>query len=105
MKGQLKYWNLAAGGTDGGIMYDASVSTAPATGLAYDLIEVRSETTFAALAGWDYSVATAIDFLVDNGWSPAIQPGLLFAGYGRKFTELTLTGDSGQILCMTKQNG
>ena len=99
---QLKYSELAMGGKDGGIMYDASVSTAVATGLAYDLIEVRTAATFATLDGWDYNTATGIDFIVDNGWSPEIAVGLLFAGKGRRFTALTLTGTAGQVLGMVK---
>ena len=100
----LKYWELVTGGINGGIMYDASVSTAVATGLAYDLIEVRSAATFVTLSGWDYTNATGIDFIVDNGWSPEIAVGLLFAGKNRRFTALTLTGAAGQVLGMTKSN-
>lgn len=100
----LKYWELAMGGTDGGIMYDASVSTAVATGLAYDLLDVRSATQFATLDGWDYITGTAIDFIVDNGWSPSIGVGYLFAGKSRKFTAITLTGTSGQILAITQSD-
>ena len=102
--GNLAAWELAQGGIDGGIMYDAAVSTAVATGLTYDLIEVRSAVTFATLNGWDYINATGIDYLVDNVWSPSMTTGLLFAGKNRRFTEITLTGTSGQILCMTKSN-
>ena len=104
MKGELNYWSLAMGGTDGGIMYDASVSTAVATGLAYDLLDIRSAVTFVTLDGWDYITATAIDFIVDNGWSPEIAVGYLFAGKSRKFTALTLTGSAGQVLGITQSD-
>ena len=100
----LKYWELAMGGTDGGIMYDASVSTAVAAGLAFDLLDIRSAVTFVTLDGWDYITATGIDFIVDNGWSPEIAVGYLYAGKGRKFTALTLTGSSGQILGVTQSD-
>ena len=92
------------GGTDGGIMYDASVSTAIATGLSYDLLDIRSAVTFVTLGGWDYITGTAIDFIVDNVWSPEIAVGYLFAGKGRKFIALTLTGSSGQVLAITQSD-
>ena len=102
--GNLKYWELACGGTDGGILYDASVSTAVATGLAYDLLDVRIATEFATLDGWDYIQGTGIDFIVDNVWSSEIAVGYLFAGTGRKFTAITLTGTTGQILAITQSD-
>lgn len=101
---ELKYWELVTGGQDGGTMMDASVSTAAATGLACHLLDVRSATQFAALNGWDVNTATAIDFIVDLGWSPSIEVGYLFAGKGRYFTEITLTGSTGQILRITKSD-
>ncbi len=101
---ELKYWELSMGGIDGGILYDASVSTAVATGLTYDLLEVRSAVTFVTLDGWDFTTSTGIDFIVDNGWSPEMAVGLLFAGKNRRFTALTLTGTSGQVLGMTKSD-
>jgi len=100
----LKYFELSMGGTDGGILYDATVSTAAATGLEYDLLDVRIAATFATLDGWDYLNATAIDFIVDNGWSPSIAVGYLFAGKGRRFISLTLTGTAGQVLGITKSD-
>ena len=103
--GELKYWELAMGGSDGGILYDASVSTAVATGLAYDMLDVRTAATFLTLDGWDYINATGIDFIVDNGWSPEIAVGYLFAGKGRRFTALTLTGTAGQVLGIAKSAG
>ena len=102
--GQLKYDELWSGGTDGVILYDATVSTAIATGLNYDLLDVRIAVTFATLDGWDYLASTGIDFIVDNGWSPSIGVGYLFAGNGRKFTSITLTGTAGQILAITQSN-
>ena len=100
-----KNWELSQGGKDGGILYDATVSTAAATGLAYDLFDVRTAATFVTLGGWDYITATAIDFIVDNGWSPEIAVGYLFAGKGRRFTALTLTGTAGQVLGIAKSAG
>jgi len=101
----LKYNELWSGGASGGVMYDASVSTAVATGLAYDMLDVRTAATFATLDGWDYLNATGIDFIVDNGWSPEIAVGYLFAGKGRRFTALTLTGTAGQVLGIAKSAG
>lgn len=101
---ELKFWELVTGGFDGGTLMDASVSTAAATGLAFHLIDVRIATQFATLNGWDLNTATGIDFIVDNAWSPEIAVGYLFAGKGRYFTEVTLTGSTGQILRVTKSD-
>ena len=97
--GELDYWKLAMGGSDGGITIDASVATATATGLEAQMIRVRSAATFSVLTGnVSYSVATAttITFTGTNiPTSVAVQPGLIFSGYGRHFTSIQITG--GQI--------
>ena len=49
---------LSMGGKEGGICHDATIATA-ITGVAYDWIEVASDTVFSSITGWIHSTATA----------------------------------------------
>lgn len=97
--GGLNYWKLAMGGVDGGITLDGTAATAIATGLEAQMIDVRSAATFSVLTGNESHSVTStytIDFRVENGLSGlSIEPGLLFSGYGRHFTDIQIT--AGQI--------
>lgn len=99
--GELHYWKLAMGGVDGGITIDASVATATATGLEAQMIRVRSAATFSVLTGASVLTSSSIDYLGTNvPTGVAIQPGLIFSGYGRHFTSIQITG--GQITYYSK---
>jgi hypothetical protein len=102
-KGNLNHWKLASGGLTGSICMDASAATAIATGLQCGLIDVHTDTVFSTLAVAGRSVGTATNFLVDNGLTGVTRSaGLLWPGYGRYFTDITIT--SGQISRYTKQD-
>ena len=95
-RNQLNYWKLGMGGSDGGVTIDASVATATATGLQAQMIRVRSAATFSILTGRDVTATGTLDYLGTNvPTGIAIQPGLLFSGYGRYWTNIQITG--GQI--------
>ena len=98
---QLAYWNLAMGGVDGGITLDASVATATATGLHAHMIRIRSAVTFSILTGGSVLTTSSINYLGTNvPTGVAIQPGLIFSGYGRHFSSIQLTG--GQLTYYSK---
>jgi len=99
--GELDYWKLAMGGVDGGVTIDASVATATATGLAAQMIRVRSAATFSVLTGASVLTTSSIDYLGTNvPTGVAVQPGLIFSGYGRRFTSIQIT--AGQITYYSK---
>jgi len=99
--GELDYWKLAMGGVDGGVTIDASVATATATGLAAQMIRVRSAATFSVLTGASVLTTSSIDYLGANvPTGVAVQPGLIFSGYGRRFTSIQIT--AGQITYYSK---
>jgi len=99
--GELDYWKLAMGGVDGGVTIDASVATATATGLAAQMIRVRSAATFSVLTGASVLTTSSIDYLGTNvPTGVAVQPGLIFSGYGRSFTSIQIT--AGQITYYSK---
>ena len=95
--GNLKYWELSLGGSDGGITIDASSATAIATGLRAVAIDVRSACAFSVLTGnVNNVIGTAINFRVDSGLTGiTIEPGMLYSGYGRYFSDIQIT--AGQI--------
>ena len=96
-KNLIEQGMMAFGGLDGGIISDASVSTAVLTGLEATWIEVNSATTFTALTGWDSVTATAYTFLgVNVPTGAAVVAGARFgAGHGRYFSAISHSG--GQI--------
>ena len=103
MKGELRYWELAMGGDTGSLILDAVSATATATGLQCGAIDVREASIFSTLAAWDVATATAIDFRVSNNLTGyTIEPGMLFPGHGRYFTEIAIT--SGQVAYYEKRD-
>ena len=101
--GELSAWEMVTGGETGSLFLDAVSATATATGLQCGAIDVRRASIFSVLAGWDVSLATAIDFRVDNNLTGyTIEPGMIFPGYGRYFTGIALT--QGQVAYYEKRN-
>ena len=101
-KGNLKHNIWTEGGRTGGIVSDASVSTAVLTGISATYIDVLSATTFTALSGWDYINATAYTFLgvnVPTGVD-TVAGAQLGAGYGKEFTAISHSG--GQVVYYDK---
>jgi len=84
---------LSMGGKEGGVCHDASVATA-GTGLAYNWIEVASDTVFSLVTGWNENTATAYSHTnVLTGIT--VPAGVRFgAGFGRSFSAITIA--SGQ---------
>ena len=100
----LRYWELASGGSSGSICLS---STAVVTGLQCGLIDIRDDTLFATLTiGTELTglTATAANFKVVNGLTGITQKaGLLWPGYGRVFTAITLTS-TGHIYYYNKRD-
>jgi len=102
-KGELKYWENSMGGDTGSKFLDATSATAVATGLQCSVIDVREATAFSVLTGYDLSAGATVDFRVDNGLTGlTIEAGLIFPGYGRYFTSISIT--SGQVAYNDKKN-
>ena len=102
--GNLKYWEIAGGGYTGSINL---TSSAVVTGLQCGLIDIRDDTLFATLSIVNPSsgalTATAANFKVINGLTGVTQKaGLLWPGYGRYFSEITLTS-TGHIYYYNKR--
>ena len=99
----LKYWELSGGAETGSVIMDASLSTAIVTGLQSGLINVRSAATFSVLTGASVLTTSSITFTGTNiPTGVAIEPGLLWPGYGRVFTAIQLSG--GQISYYQKRD-
>ena len=101
----LRYWEIAAGGRSGSINL---TSTAVVTGLQCGLIDIRDDTLFETLTMVNPSsgalTATAANFKVLNGLTGVTQKaGLLWPGYGRYFSAITLTS-TGHIYYYDKRN-
>ncbi len=99
----LKYWELSMGGETGSVCMDASISTAPVTGLQAGLIDVHADTVFDTLSVVSVLTSTPVNFKVTNALTGVTRSaGLLWPGYNRWFTAITLT--SGQISYYQKRN-
>ena len=94
--GELKYWEISAGGKTGSVCLDASAATATATGLQCGLIDVHDDTVFTQLLAEDVNTGTGFDFRVQNQLSGVTRKaGLLWPGYGRYFVTIEIS--SGQV--------
>ena len=88
---ELKYWEMASGGSLGSFYLDASSATATATGLQCGLIDVLADTVFSVLTGTSVNTTTAVNFVTGNSLTGTVKPGLVWPGYGRIFTSIQIT--------------
>jgi hypothetical protein len=98
-----KYWEMSTGGDTGSICMNSTGGAAVATGLQCGVIDVHTDTVFTTLTAWDNSLATSINFLVDNGLTGVTRKaGILWPGYNRYFTAISIS--TGQISYYLKRD-